>query len=138
MKNVLSIFLLMVLPLAATPVFSGAATPSSPLEKENPAEPGEELGTYTVCFYVFGKLICVAVVVESAFSSSDRIDVKSSLSRDGKSILLSGWPDKFKAESLRISKSQFSGYTYEGNKMYIQPGEYTISRGGVRLNLRKG
>ena len=99
----------------------------------------EDLFTeYKMCFYSPLGTICIIVITEFKMEPVKELKLKSVLSRDGQSILLSGFPPYFKGESFKVNKPVFSGYTFKEDKMYIQAGTYKVSNGKTTLRLKKG
>lgn len=90
-----------------------------------------------ICFYVNDHFCCIEVALDVGIKlgPDERITVKANMTRDGKGVLLSGFPPSFKNKSFKINQKQFSGFYYQNSKLFMQAGTYKIVNGGTIVRL---
>lgn len=98
----------------------------------------DELGdSHMVCFFVPPMiLVCVTVYTDVKLDLPEEIKLKATLSKDGQAMSISGFPSEHNGVSLNLKKGEFSGFTHQDQKLFIQPGKYQINRGVVTLKLQ--
>lgn len=137
MKNISAFLIFTTLAFIYPPNLVKASPDYTILEKYSSIETEDYYGRTTICWLVSPLLtICITTWFSDKIDLRSDLKVKATLSRDGRSIRLSGFPPSLHGESFKISNVEYSGFDFKGEKMFVQPGQYKISKGSTTINLQ--
>lgn len=135
MKNTFVIILFNLLLIASCTTLLQAGNNLSENLTEEVAAPGKPV---KVCIITPAGYICIDVLITFKETFKDDLKLKASVSGDGRSISMFGFPPSFNGQNFKISKSQYSGFDQDGNKLFLQPGTYKVSKGKAKVTVGKG
>lgn len=95
-----------------------------------------DLGVSSVrlCIITPAGSICMDIAVSFKHDIKEELQLKATLSADGRSISMYGFPPSFKGQRFQVKEAQYSGFEHNGKKLYVQPGMYEVS--GLKATLR--